>query len=213
MYALKHARMGGNPEAIENVQNEVDVMKAIRGHPHVLTLRAVVSQGPTGAEVRREQGHHLRSMPALLLPADHGQALHFVQNAVHIVCMQSMRRRPSGLTAETQVQKSCRWPSRHGTSSDIEPSQGVLFSSRVVRSADRQEPHSSWCPQTEAYLLLDLCTESLVDRLATAHEGRLPEPTALAAFTSVCEAVAIMHAQLPPIAHRQDPLFPSGSAH
>ena len=34
------------------------------------------------------------------------------------------------------------------------------------------------------------------------HQGRLPEPAALAAFTAVCEAVAIMHAQLPPIAHR-----------
>ena len=52
MYALKHARMGGNPDAIENIKNEVDVMKAIRGHPHVLTLRAVVMQGPPGAEVR-----------------------------------------------------------------------------------------------------------------------------------------------------------------
>jgi hypothetical protein len=41
-----------------------------------------------------------------------------------------------------------------------------------------------------------------VDRLAASHEGRLPEPAALAAFTAVCEAVAIMHAQLPPIAHR-----------
>ena len=57
--------------------------------------------------------------------------------------------------------------------------------------------------QTEAYLLLDLCTETLVDRLSASHEGRLPEPAALAAFTAVCEAVAIMHAQLPPIAHRR----------
>ncbi len=52
MYALKHARMGGNPEAIADVKNEVDVMKAVRGHPHMLTLRAVVMQGPPGAEVR-----------------------------------------------------------------------------------------------------------------------------------------------------------------
>ena len=52
MYALKHARMGGNPEAIADVKNEVDVMKAVRGAPHVLTLRAVVMQGPPGAEVR-----------------------------------------------------------------------------------------------------------------------------------------------------------------
>ncbi len=52
MYALKHARMGGNPEAIADVKNEVDVMKAVRGHPHVLTLRAVVMQGPPGGEVR-----------------------------------------------------------------------------------------------------------------------------------------------------------------
>ena len=56
--------------------------------------------------------------------------------------------------------------------------------------------------QTEAYLLLDLCTESLVDRLAASHEDRLPEPAALAAFAAVCEAVAVMHAQQPPIAHR-----------
>jgi len=34
-------------------------------------------------------------------------------------------------------------------------------------------------------------------------QGRLPEPVALVAFTAVCEAVAIMHAQLPPIAHRR----------
>ena len=52
MYALKHARMGGNPEAIADVKNEVDVMKAVRGHPNVLTLRAVVMQGPPGGEVR-----------------------------------------------------------------------------------------------------------------------------------------------------------------
>ena len=52
MYALKHARMGGNPEAIADVKNEVDVMKAVRGAPHVLTLRAVVMQGPPGGEAR-----------------------------------------------------------------------------------------------------------------------------------------------------------------
>ena len=52
MYALKHARMGGNPEAIADVKNEVDVMKAVRGNPNVLTLRAVVMQGPPGGEVR-----------------------------------------------------------------------------------------------------------------------------------------------------------------
>ena len=50
-YALKHARMGGNPEAIADVMNEVDVMKAVRGHPNVLTLRAVVMTGDPGAEV------------------------------------------------------------------------------------------------------------------------------------------------------------------
>ena len=59
MYALKHARMGGNPEAIADVKNEVDVMKAVRGHPHVLTLRAVVMQGPPGGEVRVVVPSHL----------------------------------------------------------------------------------------------------------------------------------------------------------
>lgn len=52
MYALKHVRMGGNPGAIADIKNEVDVMKAVRGHPCVLTLRAVVLNGPPGAEVR-----------------------------------------------------------------------------------------------------------------------------------------------------------------
>jgi hypothetical protein len=64
---MKHARMGGNPEAIENIKNEVEVMKAIRGHPHVLTLRAVVMQGPPGAEVTGSQPSDFRltcSVPA-----------------------------------------------------------------------------------------------------------------------------------------------------
>lgn len=52
MYALKHARMGGNRDAIADVANEVDVMKAVRGHPNVLTLRALAMNGPQGAEVR-----------------------------------------------------------------------------------------------------------------------------------------------------------------
>ncbi len=33
--------------------DEVDIMMAIWGHRHALTLRAVVMQGPPGAEVRR----------------------------------------------------------------------------------------------------------------------------------------------------------------
>lgn len=56
--------------------------------------------------------------------------------------------------------------------------------------------------QVEAFLLLDLCSESLAGCVASAPLGRLPEATVLSAFTAVVGAVAAMHAQQPPIAHR-----------
>lgn len=56
--------------------------------------------------------------------------------------------------------------------------------------------------QVEAFLLLDLCTETLASCVAASPGNRLPEAAALAAFTAVAEAVAALHAQQPPIAHR-----------
>ena len=53
--------------------------------------------------------------------------------------------------------------------------------------------------EQEAFLLLDLCRESLVDHL---RAGRLPDAEVIAIFGSVCRAVAAMHHQAPPLCHR-----------
>lgn len=47
MLALKHARMGGDPEAIAHVKKEVAIMKVLRGGANILTLRSVAFSGPT----------------------------------------------------------------------------------------------------------------------------------------------------------------------
>lgn len=55
--------------------------------------------------------------------------------------------------------------------------------------------------EQEAFLLLDLCRESLVDYMRAAG-GPLPDSDVLTIFHSVCNAVAIMHHQNPPLSHR-----------
>lgn len=47
MLALKHARLGGDFEAIAHVKKEVAIMKALRGSPNILTLRSVAFAGPS----------------------------------------------------------------------------------------------------------------------------------------------------------------------
>lgn len=53
--------------------------------------------------------------------------------------------------------------------------------------------------EQEAFLLLDLCRESLVDHM---RSGRLSDGDVAAIFGSVCRAVAAMHHQTPPLCHR-----------
>ena len=55
--------------------------------------------------------------------------------------------------------------------------------------------------EQEAFLLLDLCRESLVEHLR-AQEAPLPDADVLTIFHSVCRAVALMHHQNPPLSHR-----------
>lgn len=56
-------------------------------------------------------------------------------------------------------------------------------------------------PEDEAFLLLDLCSDTLVDAVRRAG-GRLSPQQALAVFSDVCEGVAWMHNQPTPLAHR-----------
>lgn len=53
VFALKHVRMNGDPDAIEDVHNEVAVMKQLKGHPNILALQAVAFGGP---QVKAEAG-------------------------------------------------------------------------------------------------------------------------------------------------------------
>lgn len=55
--------------------------------------------------------------------------------------------------------------------------------------------------EQEAFLLLDLCQESLVDHIRAAG-APLPDSTVLTIFHSVCKAVSLMHHQSPPLSHR-----------
>jgi serine/threonine protein kinase len=55
--------------------------------------------------------------------------------------------------------------------------------------------------EQEAFLLLDLCRESLVDHLRAAG-GALSDNSVLTIFLSVCRAVSAMHHQSPPLSHR-----------
>ena len=50
-YALKHIRLAGEADARSDCDTEVETMKRLRGHPNILTLRAVAYAGPKGAEV------------------------------------------------------------------------------------------------------------------------------------------------------------------
>lgn len=47
MLALKHARMGGDPEAVAHVKKEIAIMKVLRGGDNIMTLRSVAFTGPT----------------------------------------------------------------------------------------------------------------------------------------------------------------------
>jgi len=104
VYALKHMRLAGEADARTDCETEVETMKRLRGHPNILTLRAVAYAGPKGAE-------------------------------------------------------------------------------------------------QEAFLLLDLCRDTLVNYL---HErsGQLSNGDVLTIFHSTAKAVAVMHHQSPPLAHR-----------
>ena len=47
MLALKHARMGGDPDAVAHVKKEIAIMKVLRGGDNIMTLRSVAFTGPT----------------------------------------------------------------------------------------------------------------------------------------------------------------------
>lgn len=55
--------------------------------------------------------------------------------------------------------------------------------------------------ETDAYMLLDLCTDNLY-RFMQRHDFTLPDATLLDIFFAVCNAVGEMHRQEPPLAHR-----------
>ena len=57
----------------------------------------------------------------------------------------------------------------------------------------------------EAYLLMDLCKDSLVGYM-TQRDFKLKDFEVVDIFKSVCAAVAAMHAQNPPMAHRYNTL-------
>ena len=45
--ALKHAKLGGDADAIAHIKKEVAIMKALRGSANILTLRSVAFAGPS----------------------------------------------------------------------------------------------------------------------------------------------------------------------
>jgi hypothetical protein len=47
MLALKHARMGSNPDAVAHIKKEIAIMKVLRGGDNIMTLRSVAFTGPT----------------------------------------------------------------------------------------------------------------------------------------------------------------------
>eukprot|EP00879_Flechtneria_rotunda_P026603 GHRR01028377.1.p1 GENE.GHRR01028377.1~~GHRR01028377.1.p1 ORF type:complete len:183 (+),score=37.86 GHRR01028377.1:135-683(+) len=49
-YALKHLRLAGDVENIQEVQREAKTMAKLRGHPNILRLHAVAFAGPKGNE-------------------------------------------------------------------------------------------------------------------------------------------------------------------
>ncbi len=55
--------------------------------------------------------------------------------------------------------------------------------------------------EQEAFLLLDLCQDTLVEFLRH-HEHRLSDKQVLAIFGAVADAVAAMHSCQPPLVHR-----------
>ncbi|KAK9835144.1 hypothetical protein WJX81_001027 [Elliptochloris bilobata] len=103
-YALKHIRLAGEVDARAECDTEVETMKQLRGHPNILTLRAVAYAGPKGAD-------------------------------------------------------------------------------------------------QEAFLLLDLCRDSLVNYMQE-RSGQLSNGDVFTIFHSIAKAVAVMHHQSPPLAHR-----------
>ena len=55
--------------------------------------------------------------------------------------------------------------------------------------------------EQEAFLLLDLCQDNLVDHLSK-RDSQLPDVQVITIFHAVCQAVATMHHMSPPLAHR-----------
>ena len=55
--------------------------------------------------------------------------------------------------------------------------------------------------EQEAFLLLDMCQDNLVDYLSK-RDSQLPDSQVITIFHAVCRAVAAMHHSDPPLAHR-----------
>lgn len=55
--------------------------------------------------------------------------------------------------------------------------------------------------EQEAFLLLDLCQDNLVDYLSK-RDSQLADVQVITVFHAVCKAVAAMHHMSPPLAHR-----------
>lgn len=55
--------------------------------------------------------------------------------------------------------------------------------------------------EQEAFLLLDLCQDNLVDHISK-RDSQLPDVQVITIFHAVCKAVAAMHHMSPPLAHR-----------
>ena len=55
--------------------------------------------------------------------------------------------------------------------------------------------------EQEAYLILDLCQDNLVEYMR-GHDNKLSTPAIIQIFSAVCQAVAAMHWNQPPLAHR-----------
>ena len=83
----------------------------------------------------------------------------------------------------------------------MEVTQSNTCGVRMLSSASHLKVHAPWLQEQEAYLLLDLCRDNLVDFMR-GQENKLSTAVVLHIFSAVCQAVAAMHHLAPPLAHR-----------
>ena len=170
--ALKHVRLAGDPDAAADCRNEVAVMWALRGHPHILTLRAATGGGvdavisPPGGGGDSGGGHAGSVAPsaAALVPAAGEPAA-------------SATPPPPPPPADEALLLMDMCTESLGDCLRAASAAAVADAAAAAASAPGAATQH---PPTTA----------------------LPPSTAAAVFRDVCRGVAAMHAARPPLFHR-----------